>query len=282
MAITSSIKNAINKILRRANLKLETLTAEKVQAERIHRQIAIGQFEKPVYPLLDGMSTFEGADLANAYLAYRADLGRMMQGADPARFDRNNNYYMTPDAEILYLMVRSLAPKRILEIGSGHSTRIIRQAIVDGSLAVSHVAIDPEPRADITGLTDQLLRQRFEETGVIHEVQALEQNDILFIDSSHQVRTANDVAKLFCNVIPALATGVVIHVHDVFLPFDYPEPFCTEYPDWGEQYLVQVMLASRPRKILWPGYYVQRMRPDLGESLPFLATGRAQSFWFRA
>src|SRR5262249_26270842 len=158
----------------------------------------------------------------------------------------------TPDAEVLYLMVRSLGPKRILEIGSGNSTRIIRQAIVDGNLLVSHVAIDPEPRADVTGLTDRLLRQRFEESGVIDELQALERNDILFIDSSHQVHIANDVARLFCNTIPALTTGVVIHVHDVFLPFDYPEPFCTEYSDWGEQYLVQVMLASRARKILWP------------------------------
>ena len=53
--------------------------------------------------------------------------------------------------------------------------------------------------------------------------------DILFIDSSHEVRVANNVAKLFCVTIPSLAPGVVIHVHDIFLPFDYPEPFCTNY-----------------------------------------------------
>jgi hypothetical protein len=282
VAFTTYIKDVINGVLRHANVKLDALTAQKFEAERIFHQTAIGQFEKPVYPLLDGMSTFDGRRLSGAFAAWRTDIERLMQGVSPTRFDRTNSFYSTPDAEILYLMVRSLAPKRVVEIGSGNSTRIIRQAIADGKLSASHVAIDPEPRADITGLVDRIIRRRFEETDVTEELRALEPDDILFIDSSHQVHVANDVAKLFCNSIPALAAGIVIHFHDVFLPFDYPEPFCTDYSGWGEQYLVQVMLASRPRELLWPGYYVQRLRPDLHQSLPFLATGRAQSFWFRA
>ena len=104
--------------------------------------------------------------------------------------------------------------------------------------------------------------------------------DILFIDSSHEVRVANDVAKLFCVTIPSLAPGVVIHVHDIFLPFDYPEPLCTDYSCWGEQYMLQMLLQGCARKVLWPGYYVQRMRPELCTHLPFVANGRAQSFWF--
>jgi hypothetical protein len=281
MSITTNIKDAINTALRPINLKLDTLTAEKVEADRIQRQLVIGQFEKPAYPLLDGMCTFDGAPLAATFAACRTDLDRLLQGGPPVRFDRANTFYNTPDAEILYLMVRSLSPKRIVEVGSGNSTRIIRQAIADGRIVVSHTAIDPEPRADITGLTDRVLRQRFEETDVMEELSALEANDIVFIDSSHKVHVANDVSKLFCNAIPALAPGVVVHVHDVFLPFDYPKPFCVDYPGWGEQYLLQVMLAARPREILWPGYYVQKLRPELRQALPFLASGRAQSFWFR-
>jgi Methyltransferase domain len=281
MSITTNIKNAINTAMRPVNLKLDTLTAEKVEADRVQRQIVMGQFEKPAYPLLEGMRTFDGARLAAIFAACRTDLDRLLRGSPPGRFDRANTFYNTPDAEILYLIVRSLAPKRIVEVGSGNSTRIIRQAIADGRLIVSHIAIDPEPRADITGLTDRVLRQRFEETDVMEELYALEADDILFIDSSHEVRVANDVTKLFCNAIPALAKGVVVHVHDVFLPFDYPQPFCVDYPCWGEQYLLQVMLAARPCEILWPGYYLQKIRPELCQALPFLATGRAQSFWFR-
>jgi hypothetical protein len=281
MSLTTNIKDAINTALRPINLKLDTLTAEKVEADRVQRQIVIGQFERPAYPLLDGMRTFDGAPLGATFAACRTDLDRLLQGGPPGRFDRANTFYNTPDAEILYLMVRSLSPKRIVEVGSGNSTRIIRQAVADGRLIVSHIAIDPEPRADITGLTDRVLRQRFEETDAMGELCALEANDILFVDSSHKVHVANDVSKLFCNAIPALAPGVVVHVHDVFLPFDYPEPFCVDYSGWGEQYLLQVMLAARPREILWPGYYLQKLRPELRQALPFLASGRAQSFWFR-
>jgi hypothetical protein len=281
MSVTTNIKNAINSALRPINLKLDTLTAQKIEAERIRRQMALGQFDEPTFPLLDGMASFNGAMLAGAYAECRADVERLMQGGPPTFFNRANNFYSTPDAEILYLMVRSLAPKRIVEIGSGNSTLIIRQAIADSRLAATHIAIDPEPRADITGFTDRVLRRRFEETDVMEELRALEKDDILFIDSSHQVHVANDVAKLFCNVIPALAPGVAVHVHDIFLPFDYPEPFCTDHSGFGEQYLLQVMLASRPRETLWPGYFVQKLLPALREGLPFLATGCAASFWFR-
>lgn len=282
MATTTNIKNTLNSLLRSSNLRIDTLTAQKTEADRIRRQKVLGQFDKPAFPLLDGMSSFDGEYLVEAYSAYSADIALMMKGADPARFNARNTFYSTPDAEILYLMVRTLMPKRIIEVGSGNSTRIIRQAIEDGRMSVDHVAIDPEPRADISGLTDRVHRRRFEETDLSDELRCLGANDILFIDSSHLVHVANDVTKLFCNVIPSLNVGVAVHVHDVFLPFDYPEPFCTDYSTWGEQYLVQVMLAARPREILWPGYYVQKLRPELVEALPFLAQGRVQSFWFKA
>jgi hypothetical protein len=281
MAFSSRLKGSINSVLALANLRIETLTAEKTEAERIQRQIAIGQFDKPAYPLLDGMEDFDGAWLGEAYVKYRTDLDRMLGGAPPAKYDRDNGFYATPDAEILYLMVRALEPKRIVEIGSGNSTRIIRQAIVDGRLDVHHLAIDPEPRTDIAGFTTRVVRHRFEETDAADEIANLGPNDILFIDSSHEVHVANDVTKLFCNAIPSLKSGVAVHVHDIFLPFDYPEPFNTSYPWWGEQYLLQVMLAEGRREILWPGYYLQRSRPGMRDVFPFLARGRAQSFWFR-
>src|SRR5713226_3811943 len=108
MAIATNIKAALNTVLRSVNVKLDTLTAQKIEADRIKRQIALGQFDKPVFPLLDGMASFDGARLAVAYAACCAELDRLMQGAPPAVFDRTNTFYSSPDAEILYLMVRSL------------------------------------------------------------------------------------------------------------------------------------------------------------------------------
>ncbi len=177
-------------------------------------------------------------------------------------------------------MIRLLAPGRIVEVGSGNSTRVIRQAIADGDLAVTHIAIDPSPRSDIAPLVDKLHLLRFEDAQIDEILSELGKNDILFIDLSHEVRVASDVAKLFCATIPRLQAGVVVHVHDIFLPYDYPEPFCTQYSDWGEQYLLQVMLHSHNNDVLWPGYYAQRLRPELAHELPFLVNGRAQSFWF--
>lgn len=282
MALRSNLKAAVNKLLVLANLKLDTLTAARAEAQRIRRQLDNGWFEAPSFPMLEGMRSFDGKSLIRTYSDVREDVDRLIKGEGSAHFDASNSFYRSPDAEILYCMVRWLAPKRIVEIGSGNSTRVIRQAISDSRLNVKHLAIDPEPRADITGVVDRIIRARFEEADVMAEIMALEPNDILFIDSSHQVHVANDVAKLFCNAIPALTKGVAVHVHDIFLPYDYPEPFCTEYSGWGEQYLLQVMLASHPREILWPGYYIQQMRRDLRDGLPFLSNGRAQSFWFRA
>lgn len=282
MAFTTTIKTATNHLMRAANLKLETLTAEKFEASRIEALRRKGHFERPVYPVLPGMIHFSPGDIVASFQDHRGDLEILMSGdARPGLFDPHNAFFKSPDAEILYLMVRSLAPARILEVGSGNSTKIIRQAIVDGKLAVEHTAIDPQPRADIEGLVDKIHLTRFEDIEVDDLVGSLGSNDILFIDSSHEARVANDVAKLFCSVIPALAPGVVVHVHDIFLPFEYPEPFCTEVPGWGEQYLLQAMLQSGGRQILWPGYYVQKLRPEFHEKLPFLAKGRAQSFWFR-
>ena len=88
MAFTTYIKNVINEALRHVNLKLDTLTAQKLEAERIVRQIAIGQFEEPVYPLLDGMSAFDGKRLSGAFAAWRTDVERLIQGVSPMRFDR--------------------------------------------------------------------------------------------------------------------------------------------------------------------------------------------------
>ena len=92
---------------------------------------------------------------------------------------------------------------------------------------------------------------------------------------------SNDVAHLFCRIIPALKPGVVIHVHDVFLPYEYPKRFFYDCPSWGEQYMLHALISSGGYDILWPGYWLQRGCPDTHAQLPFLAEGRAQSFWIR-
>ena len=203
---------------------------------------------------------------------------------DPARnqtgYRPGNGYYDSPDADALYLMVRRHKPKHVIEVGCGNSTRVTRQAIIDGELTTTITAIDPYPRADIAHVVDRFEQKRLEDVdpALFSELEA---GDILFIDSSHVVRMSNDVAHLFCRIIPALKPGVVIHVHDVFLPYEYPKRFFYDCPGWGEQYMLHALLQSGAYEMLWPGYFLQQARPDAVEALPFLKDGRAQSIWVR-
>ena len=126
------------------------------------------------------------------------------------------------DAVALYGLLRRTRPQRYLEVGSGHSTRFARRAIRDEGLATTVTSIDPEPRARIDELCDLVIRrpvEALEDDGVFLE---LGPGDVLFIDGSHRTFTGSDVTVLLLEVVPRLAPGVLVQVHDVYLPRDYP------------------------------------------------------------
>ncbi|WP_417676499.1 class I SAM-dependent methyltransferase [Pseudodonghicola sp.] len=257
------------------------LGEQEDEQARLRAFEARGGLDGPAYALSPGMEGFDLSPLVEAYHTHQAALADLMapEGTTTG-YRAGNGYFDRPDAEALYLMIRRFAPRRVVEVGCGNSTRITRQAVLDGGFQTELTAIDPWPRADIAGVID-----RFEQAPVEAAdpaiFAALEAGDVLFIDSSHLVRVSNDVAHLFCRILPALAPGVVIHVHDVFLPYEYPKRFFYDCPGWGEQYLLHALLQGGGYDILWPGHYLQRARPGAVAALPFLAEGRAQSFWMR-
>lgn len=280
MKLTTSVKLLANKLLAPLNLKLDSLTEEKNEVDRIQRLIARGRGEGPVYALTPGMETFDHRPIAQAYATYAADIARLQTPGNPVGYEHTNNFFRSPDMEILYTLVRTLAPRRIIEIGCGSSTRISRQAISDGGLETTITAIDPWPRNVIAPFVDTFIQERLED--VDEDVfAALEPGDILFIDSSHEVRLGNDVAILFCAILPTLKPGVIVHVHDIFLPFEYRYTHLRYMHGWGEQYILHAVMQNRPVELLWPGFYVQQTRPEAVEAMPFLKAGYAQSFWIR-
>ena len=107
--------------------------------------------------------------------------------------------------------------------------------------------------------------------------------DFLFVDSSHHIKAGNDVLFLFLNILPTLANGVIIHFHDIFLPYEYPtEWLITQRWNWTEQYLLQAILQESSRyQFLWAGYYLQQTLPGFNNSFRYWGGGSAKSVWLR-
>jgi len=162
-------------------------------------------------------------------------------------FDVNNGYFNGLDAAVYYSLIRHLAPKRVIEIGSGFSTQIAHRALERNRQQGSEgrlICIEPHPER-LTGqqLEIELIQSKVEEITPAF-FSCLEANDILFIDSSHTVKFGSDVCYEFLEILPNLKSGVWVHVHDIFFPHDYPtEWILGRRLALNEQYLLQAFLA---------------------------------------
>jgi predicted O-methyltransferase YrrM len=285
MSFSSNVKYRMNEWLAHLNVKIETRTAERVEMIRLFNLERAGHFRNQVLPILPQIARCDPNPLLEALDKHRAQTGRFARPKADGVYSFSNDYFTSPDAEIAYALIRQLHPKRIIEVGSGNSTYLFREAITDGSLDTKIVSIDPSPRREVQSVADQVIRQRLEDVPFSDLQDVLQPNDILFIDSSHEVRSGNDVVSLFLRVVPELRTGVVIHVHDIFLPFEYPREWIIENTlnvNWAEQYLVQAMLQGSDQfEVLWPGHFLQRTLPDFNDHFSGKPVGVAKSLWLR-
>jgi hypothetical protein len=283
MAFSTFAKNSINRFLSVANLQLSTLTDRKAEERRLNNLVTIGHFGGQPFPIPDGFQKAKSEIVLDELRSYQ---NRFEMFRDPSKNDVgycfDNQYFRSPDAEVLYTIIRKFQPRQIIEVGSGNSTKIARQAIADGKLSTILVSIDPLPRAEIDSLADEIIRRPAEHISADRFTQ-LGTGDILFIDSSHEARIGTDVTYLFSMILPRLKRGVLIHVHDIFLPYDYPIDLIREgNSGWNEQYLLQSMLYfGNAFEVIWPGYFLQMTREDFREHFPHLGDIRAQSFWMR-
>jgi predicted O-methyltransferase YrrM len=283
MALTTKIKNFTNRFFQRANLRLETLTADKLEACRLAELAATGYFEKPAFPLLPAFDSRAYESILAELPKHRARFDSFASGStNDVGYTYENGFYTSPDAEVLYTMVRKFQPRQILEIGCGNSTRISRQAIMDGKLATRLVCIDPCPRTEIQDFADEMHLERIESPESLKYFQSLEPGDFLFIDSSHELRLGNDCVFLYLRALREVKRGVIIHIHDIYLPWDYPVKWKDTHP-WTEQYLIQCLLEGREEfDVLWPAYYLSQTLPAFAEHFPTLKTVfPSTSLWLR-
>lgn len=151
------------------------------------------------------------------------------------------------DSLALYAMIRKYQPSRYVEIGSGMTTCFARQSVMDADLTTQIVSIDPEPRADINSICDYVVRDGLE-TMDLSLFDTLEAGDILFFDGSHRSFMNSDVTVFFIDILPRLKAGVIIHIHDIMLPYDYPDSF--KYWYWNEQYMLAVYMMQAKERIV--------------------------------
>lgn len=210
---------------------------------------------------------------------------------DQPRFAFGNSSFESVDAEMLYSMIRLHKPRRIIEIGSGFTTLIASEALAmnekEGKEAI-FTAIEPYPpaflRKPLPCAVD--LRSTKVQDVPLSVFQELVAGDILFIDSSHVVKVGSDSHFEFSAILPALRPGVVVHLHDIFIPKEYPKHWIlSEHRFWNEQYMLHAFLSgNRDYEILWAGAFMhyrhpQKLRDAFSSYDP--AKNLPASFWMR-
>ena len=160
-------------------------------------------------------------------------------------FNFDNGMINTGDAEFLYNYIRHLKPSKVIEIGCGSSTKIISSALRTNNKNSEHICIEPYEQKWLEKMSDIKVYRTPLEKVKSDVFDILEENDLLFIDSSHIIRPQGDVLKEYLEIIPALSKGVHIHVHDIFTPNDYPKSWLDEHMlFWNEQYILEALLTN--------------------------------------
>jgi hypothetical protein len=184
-----------------------------------------------------------------------------------------NDWIPGLDSASIYGLLALNNPSVYLEVGSGYSTKFARQAIRDHGLQTKIVSIDPQPRANIDQLCDQVIRAQCEdiEEGAFANLPA---DTVLFVDNSHRAFQNSDVTVFFTEILPALPKGVIWGLHDIYLPDDYPLEWGGRY--WNEQYLLMTYLlgGAADDLVLMPNAYLSR-HPVLSASVNELFAGDA-------
>ena len=284
MTIKRLATNSINRVLRHVNARVESLTFDRFEDARLRRVAATGHFEQGVFPIPSGFQSMKYRDVLEQ-VAKHAERFRDFDlvSADQAGFSFSNEYFTSPDAEVLYALIYRYRPSTVLEVGCGNSTKLIRQAIIDGGLDTRLISIDPEPRIPIDDLVDSSYRAPIESLDPVQLAAELRDRDMLFIDSTHTLKACGDVAFIYLQLLPLLPAGALVHIHDIFLPYEYPREWVVEsrWP-WNEQYLVHVLLNFGEQfEVIWAGHQLQRSLPDFGEHFPRARGRSASSLWLR-
>lgn len=205
------------------------------------------------------------------------------------RYQYHNGFYSYGDALVLHGFIRLMRPKSLIEVGSGYSTAAVLDTRDIHGVPKQVTCVEPYPKRlksllhpsdkDVVAILDI----KVQDTG-IDLYETLRAGDILFIDSSHVMKTGSDLNHLFHNVLPNLRPGVIIHFHDIFWPFEYPEQWAVkENRGWNEVYAIRNFLMYNDTfEILFFNQYFAHMHRDVAQAdCPLFLENPGGGLWLR-
>lgn len=302
------IKNFINKLPHIRNIVNELEKANQVLAVQPNYPIGhfyspivsaeeIKQYEQTIFARVS--KTIQGIDLnevnqldlLHKLSTFYSELPFKDKQSKELRYYFDNAFYSYSDAIFLYSMIRNFKPKSIIEVGSGFSSAVMldtNELFFDGKINLTFV----EPYPDrLFGLFKE--KDKISTKTLVNKVQdvdmkifeTLEANDILFIDSTHVSKTGSDVNKIIFEILPMLKSGVIIHVHDIFYPFEYPKDWVLGWKGfgWNEAYLLKAFLMYNTQfSILFFNTYLSHFERDWFElNMPLCLKNEGGSIWLK-
>lgn len=228
-------------------------------------------------------------ELFEALASYYDELPFPVQETKGFRYYYENPFYSYSDGITLYAMIRHFKPRRIVEIGSGHSSGLMldcNERFFENAIKLTFVDPYPANLRKILRSSDEsrvtVLEQRAQDLS-LSLFAPLQANDVLFVDSTHVSKIDSDVNRLLFEILPALNPGVLIHIHDIFYPFEYPRAWIEEGRAWSELYLLRAFLQYNPAfEILYFNTYLEHFHEALfAEKMPLCLKNKGGSIWLR-
>ena len=228
-------------------------------------------------------------ELLAAFTQFYADLPWAEDHRPPLRYYYGNNFFCHGDAIALFSILRHFRPKRIVEIGSGFSTAAMLDTVeLFGLRPCEITCVEPHPdrlRSLLRGDENTTLRLHEHKLQDVNKAlfETLQTGDVLFIDSSHVSKIGSDVNRLIFEILPRLKSGVLVHVHDIFYPFEYPKDWIMEGRAWNEAYLLRAFLQFNDvyRIIFFNSYLHCVHREIISGRLPLTARNPGGSLWLQ-
>jgi predicted O-methyltransferase YrrM len=227
-------------------------------------------------------------ELARALSTYYPEMPFGPERRPGLRYALDNPFFNHGDGVVLYAMLRHLRPARVVEVGSGHSSALVldvNDRYFGGSIDCTFIEPNTERLmsllAEGDGSRARIVQKPLQDA--VDQLDRLEPGDFLFIDSSHVAKVGSDVNALFFEVLPKLVPGVVVHLHDIHHPFEYPKAWVTEGRAWNESYLLRAFLTMNTdyEILLFNSYLGKVHRREVASLMPLWDNNPGGSIWLR-